>query len=106
MPSGASRVPALPSPFRGTNRPPLRSAKRKKGKKAKAGSFEALELHPPLFHALKRKGYRLPTPVQRKAIPLVLAGACRPSLCFARSRGECLRLRSSASCRLRACADG
>jgi ATP-dependent RNA helicase DDX54/DBP10 len=32
-------------------------------------------LHQPLFAALRRKGYRLPTPVQRKTIPLILAGA-------------------------------
>ena len=33
-----------------------------------------MNLHPPLFHALRRKGYRLPTPVQRKTIPLIMAG--------------------------------
>ena len=35
---------------------------------------ESMNLHPPLFHALRRKGYRLPTPVQRKTIPLIMAG--------------------------------
>jgi hypothetical protein len=70
---------------------------RKGSKKAKAGGFGALSvrsrcvpvaasdegarnaesmgLHQPLFAALRRKGYRLPTPVQRKTIPLILAGA-------------------------------
>ena len=69
----------------------------KKGeKKAKSGGFGApratsLRLHgsslltllllpecmgllPQLFNALRRKGYRLPTPVQRKAIPHIMAG--------------------------------
>jgi len=36
-----------------------------------------MQLHPPLFNALRRKGYRLPTPVQRKTIPLIMAGAWR-----------------------------
>ena len=36
---------------------------------------ESMGLLPPLFNALRRKGFRIPTPVQRKAIPLVLAGA-------------------------------
>ena len=58
-------------------KPPLtHSRKRKRGAKPKAGSFEAFGLHPPIYNALRRKGYRLPTPVQRKAIPLVMAGAC------------------------------
>jgi hypothetical protein len=37
---------------------------------------ESMGLLPHIFNALRRKGYRLPTPVQRKAIPLIMAGAC------------------------------
>ena len=45
-------------------------------KKAKPGkAFESFNLHPPIYAALRRKGYRLPTPVQRKAVPLIMAGA-------------------------------
>lgn len=40
-----------------------------------ARNAESMGLHQPLFAALRRKGYRLPTPVQRKTIPLILAGA-------------------------------
>jgi superfamily II DNA/RNA helicase len=28
-----------------------------------------------VFRAIKRKGYRIPTPIQRKAIPIALSGA-------------------------------
>ncbi len=28
----------------------------------------------PVLKAIKRKGYRLPTPIQRKAMPIVLQG--------------------------------
>jgi ATP-dependent RNA helicase DDX54/DBP10 len=31
-------------------------------------------LSPGLIKAIKRKGYRLPTPIQRKAMPLILQG--------------------------------
>jgi ATP-dependent RNA helicase DDX54/DBP10 len=31
-------------------------------------------LSPNLLRAIKRKGYRLPTPIQRKAMPLILQG--------------------------------
>jgi len=31
-------------------------------------------LTPPVFNAIKQLGYKLPTPVQRKAIPEILAG--------------------------------
>ncbi|MGH2418666.1 MAG: DEAD/DEAH box helicase, partial [Candidatus Limnocylindria bacterium] len=37
-------------------------------------SFSALGLRPDLLRAVARQGYTHPTPVQREAIPLVLAG--------------------------------
>jgi len=37
-------------------------------------SFEGLNLSSPILQALKSKGYTEPTPVQQKAIPLILAG--------------------------------
>ena len=37
-------------------------------------SFSALGLRPDLLRAVARQGYTDPTPVQRDAIPLVLAG--------------------------------
>ena len=38
------------------------------------GAFENMNLLPNVLRAVKRKGYRLPTPIQRKTIPLALAG--------------------------------
>ena len=46
----------------------------KKKTKSGGGSFESFNLSPELFKAVKRKGYNLPTPIQRKAIPVILEG--------------------------------
>ncbi|PRQ24925.1 putative RNA helicase [Rosa chinensis] len=43
-------------------------------KKAKSGGFESLNLSPNVFKAIKRKGYKVPTPIQRKTMPLILSG--------------------------------
>lgn len=43
-------------------------------KKAKSGGFESLGLSPNVFRGVKRKGYRVPTPIQRKTMPLILSG--------------------------------
>lgn len=45
-----------------------------KGKAAPAGSFQSMNLNKDLLSGLSRMGYRVPTPVQRKALPIVLAG--------------------------------
>jgi ATP-dependent RNA helicase RhlE len=39
-----------------------------------AATFESLDLTPPLLRALAGEGYSTPTPIQRQAIPHVLAG--------------------------------
>uniref|UniRef100_A0A2P2JPG4 RNA helicase n=2 Tax=Rhizophora mucronata TaxID=61149 RepID=A0A2P2JPG4_RHIMU len=44
-------------------------------KKAKSGGFESLNLSPNVYGGIKRKGYRVPTPIQRKTMPLILSGA-------------------------------
>lgn len=43
-------------------------------KKAKSGGFESLGLSPNVFNGVKRKGYKVPTPIQRKTMPLILSG--------------------------------
>ena len=53
------------------------------GKKMKAGSFQSLGLHQELLNGLNRMGYKTPTPVQRKALPLALAGV--DLVCMART---------------------
>lgn len=46
----------------------------KQKKKAKSGGFESLRLSSDVFRGIKRKGYKVPTPIQRKTMPLILAG--------------------------------
>ncbi|PSS31748.1 DEAD-box ATP-dependent RNA helicase [Actinidia chinensis var. chinensis] len=46
----------------------------KQKKAAKSGGFESMGLSFNVFRGVKRKGYRVPTPIQRKAMPLILAG--------------------------------
>ncbi|XP_048129642.1 putative DEAD-box ATP-dependent RNA helicase 29 [Rhodamnia argentea] len=46
----------------------------KQKKKAKSGGFESLGLSPDVYRGVKRKGYRVPTPIQRKTMPLILSG--------------------------------
>lgn len=48
--------------------------KQKVEKKSKSGGFESLRLSSNVFRGIKRKGYRVPTPIQRKTMPLILAG--------------------------------
>lgn len=49
--------------------------KEKQKKKSKSGGFESLNLSANVFRAIKRKGYKVPTPIQRKTMPLILSGA-------------------------------
>lgn len=43
-------------------------------KKAKPGSFETMGLSDGIMRSIRRKGYRLPTPIQRKAMPHIMQG--------------------------------
>jgi ATP-dependent RNA helicase DDX54/DBP10 len=52
-------------------------------KKAKVGSFQAMGLEKELMWGINRMGYKVPTPVQRKALPIVLAGM--DMVCMART---------------------
>lgn len=51
--------------------------------KVKAGSFQSMGLEKELLQGLTRMGYKEPTPVQRKALPVVLAGL--DVVCMART---------------------
>ena len=37
-------------------------------------SFESLDLHPSLLEVISKQGYEKPSPIQEKAIPVVLKG--------------------------------
>ena len=45
-----------------------------KGRSIKGGGFQAMGLGANLLKAITRKGYSVPTPIQRKTIPLVIDG--------------------------------
>ncbi|XP_052899580.1 ATP-dependent RNA helicase DDX54 [Anopheles moucheti] len=45
----------------------------KKGKK-KSGGFQAMGLGAPILKGILKMGYKIPTPIQRKTIPLILDG--------------------------------
>jgi ATP-dependent RNA helicase DDX54/DBP10 len=46
----------------------------RKNKNVRAGSFESFNLSQEIFRAVKKKGYNMPTPIQRKAIPVIMEG--------------------------------
>lgn len=41
-------------------------------KKKKSGGFQSMGLSYPVFKGIMKKGYKVPTPIQRKAIPVIL----------------------------------
>ncbi|XP_062999970.1 ATP-dependent RNA helicase DDX54 [Elgaria multicarinata webbii] len=41
-------------------------------KKKKSGGFQSMGLSYPVFKGVMKKGYKIPTPIQRKTIPLIL----------------------------------
>ena len=48
--------------------------KKQNRKNKKSGGFQSMGLSHPVFKAIIRRGYKIPTPIQRKAIPLALDG--------------------------------
>jgi ATP-dependent RNA helicase DDX54/DBP10 len=45
-----------------------------KKKAAGGGGFEYYNLEPGVYKAIKQKGYNLPTPIQRRSIPIIMQG--------------------------------
>ncbi|XP_043295647.1 ATP-dependent RNA helicase DDX54 isoform X3 [Cervus canadensis] len=43
-------------------------------KKKKSGGFQSMGLSYPVFKGIMKKGYKVPTPIQRKTIPMILDG--------------------------------
>ncbi|KFV77391.1 ATP-dependent RNA helicase DDX54, partial [Dryobates pubescens] len=43
-------------------------------KKKKSGGFQSMGLSYPVFKGIMKKGYKVPTPIQRKTIPAILRG--------------------------------
>ncbi|KAJ2808140.1 ATP-dependent RNA helicase dbp10 [Coemansia guatemalensis] len=51
-----------------------RSVQAQNRKKKKSGGFQSMGLHPQLFRAVINKGFKVPTPIQRKTIPVIMQG--------------------------------
>ncbi|XP_071804634.1 ATP-dependent RNA helicase DDX54-like [Asterias amurensis] len=43
-------------------------------KKKKSGGFQSMGLCHPVFNGIMKKGYKIPTPIQRKCIPIIMEG--------------------------------
>lgn len=43
-------------------------------KQHKSGGFQSMGLSSAIYGSIKKTGYKVPTPIQRKAIPLILQG--------------------------------
>lgn len=43
-------------------------------KNRKSGGFQSMGLSAATFNGIMKKGYKMPTPIQRKAIPMILSG--------------------------------
>lgn len=55
--------------------PESRNDDREKAKAAKSkGGFQGMGLSFPILKGITKRGYKIPTPVQRKTIPLILEG--------------------------------
>ena len=44
------------------------------GKKSKSGGFQSMGLSSNILGGIMKMGYKVPTPIQRKALPLALSG--------------------------------
>ena len=53
----------------------LRLSEKKSKDGAGGGGFQSLDLSPPVYAGIKKLGYRTPTPVQRKSLPVLLTGS-------------------------------
>ncbi|GCB62811.1 hypothetical protein scyTo_0009584 [Scyliorhinus torazame] len=54
--------------------PDTRQMVRQQNKKRKSGGFQSMGLSFPVFKGIMKKGYKVPTPIQRKSIPVILDG--------------------------------
>mmetsp|Transcript_18501 Transcript_18501/g.44534 ORF Transcript_18501/g.44534 Transcript_18501/m.44534 type:complete len:1036 (-) Transcript_18501:134-3241(-) len=55
--------------------PPKKKSSSGGGGGSGSGGFQSLNLSPPIFAGIKKLGYRTPTPVQRKSLPILLTGS-------------------------------
>uniref|UniRef100_A0A8C4YDK4 RNA helicase n=1 Tax=Gopherus evgoodei TaxID=1825980 RepID=A0A8C4YDK4_9SAUR len=74
---GSGKVlPAFPTPdYSSDMEPDTREMVRAQNKKKKkSGGFQSMGLSYPVFKGIMKKGYKVPTPIQRRTIPVILDG--------------------------------
>ncbi|KAM6165557.1 ATP-dependent RNA helicase DDX54 isoform 2-T2 [Erethizon dorsatum] len=68
-------LPSFPtSEYISDAEPDTREMVRAQNKKKKSGGFQSMGLSYPVFKGIMKKGYKVPTPIQRKTIPVILDG--------------------------------
>ncbi|XP_074868920.1 ATP-dependent RNA helicase DDX54 isoform X1 [Carettochelys insculpta] len=74
--TGSKPLPAFPEPDGSSDvEPDTREMVRAQNKKKKkSGGFQSMGLSYPVFKGVMKKGYKVPTPIQRRTIPVILDG--------------------------------
>ncbi|NWY04727.1 DDX54 helicase, partial [Nothoprocta ornata] len=67
-------LPAFPAAEEAAAEPDTQALVRAQNKKKKSGGFQSMGLSYPVFKGIMKKGYKVPTPIQRKTIPVILGG--------------------------------
>ncbi|XP_062445896.1 ATP-dependent RNA helicase DDX54 [Rhea pennata] len=73
-PGPGPALPAFPAAEEATAEPDTQAMVRAQNKKKKSGGFQSMGLSYPVFKGIMKKGYKVPTPIQRKTIPVILDG--------------------------------
>ncbi|XP_067162889.1 ATP-dependent RNA helicase DDX54 [Apteryx mantelli] len=74
-PAPGRALPAFPAAEEATAEPDTQAMVRAQNmKKKKSGGFQSMGLSYPVFKGIMKKGYKVPTPIQRKTIPVILNG--------------------------------
>ncbi|XP_007490072.1 ATP-dependent RNA helicase DDX54 isoform X2 [Monodelphis domestica] len=75
-PSRKKALPAFPASEASSDvEPDIQEMVRAQNKKKKkSGGFQSMGLSYPVFKGIMKKGYKVPTPIQRKTIPVILDG--------------------------------
>ncbi|CAM4657464.1 unnamed protein product [Lepidochelys olivacea] len=75
-PASSKILPAFPTPdYSSDVEPDTREMVRAQNKKKKkSGGFQSMGLSYPVFKGVMKKGYKVPTPIQRRTIPVILDG--------------------------------
>ncbi|XP_078523287.1 ATP-dependent RNA helicase DDX54 isoform X1 [Lissotriton helveticus] len=70
------KLPAFPAPdYASDVEPDLQAMVRAQNKKKKkSGGFQSMGLSFPVYKGVMKKGYKVPTPIQRKTVPVILDG--------------------------------